>query len=133
MESRMKGKPAKSVDEYISAAPQNMQKSLRDIRKAIRTASPEAVEAISYQMPGYKYRGHPLVYFAAFKNHMSLFPASYSTVKKYRSKLKGFEISGTTIHFTPEKPLPSKLVIDIVKSRMKENEAKASEKKDGKA
>jgi len=128
MAAHKTSKPAKTVDEYIASAPKNMQKSLRAIRRAIKSAAPDAEETISWRMPCYKYHGM-LVFFAAFANHMSLFPASKSTVKDFAAKLKGFEISGTTIHFTPEKPLPSALVKQMVKARMKENEARADQKK----
>ena len=128
MASGKKGAPAKTVDEYIAAAPKEMQAALRDLRKAINSAAPEAEETISWRMPCYKYHGL-LVFFAAFKNHMSLFPASKTTVKKFRNKLRKFEISGTTIHFTPDEPLPAALVKQIVKSRMKENELRIRAKK----
>ncbi len=121
------GKPVKTVDEYIAAAPKSMQKSLRDLRKAIRSAAPGAEETIGWRMPCYKYHGM-LVFFAAFKNHMSFFPASKTTVKVFKNKLKAYEISGTTIHFTREKPLPAPLVKDIVRARMKENELRSKRK-----
>jgi uncharacterized protein YdhG (YjbR/CyaY superfamily) len=115
-----KGKTAKTVDEYIASAPRDMRAALRDLRKAIKSAAPDAEEKISWRMPCYKYHGM-LVFFAAFKNHMSFLPASRTTVETYKDKLKGFEISGTTIHFTPEKPLPAALVKQIVRARMQEN------------
>jgi uncharacterized protein YdhG (YjbR/CyaY superfamily) len=128
MAAGKKGRPAKTVDDYIAAAPKDMQKPQRDLRKAIRSAAPEAEETISWRMPCYKYYGM-LVFFAAFKNHMSFFPASKSTVEIFREKLKPFEISGTTIHFTAEKQLPAALVKEIVRSRVRENELRAKLKK----
>ena len=128
MTANTKGAPAKTVDEYIANAPKEMQKPLRQLRKAIRSAAPEAEEKISWQMPSYKYHGM-LVFFAAFKNHMSFFPASKSTVKVFKDKLKSYEISGTTIHFTAENLLPASLVRQMVKARMKENEQRAGKKK----
>jgi uncharacterized protein YdhG (YjbR/CyaY superfamily) len=120
--------PAKTVDEYIAAAPREMQKSLRDMRNAIRSAAPKAEETIGWRMPYYKYHG-VLVFFAAFKNHMSFFPGSKSTVKEFGTELNGFEISGTTIHFTPDRPLPGALVKQMVRARMRENESRARLKK----
>lgn len=124
MAAREMSPPAKTVDEYIAAAPKEMQKPLRDLRKAIRSAAPKAEETIGWRMPYYKYHG-VLVFFAAFKNHMSFFPGSRSTVKEFGAEIKGFEISGTTIHFTPEKPLPAALVKQMVRARMRENESRA--------
>ncbi len=115
---------AKTVDEYIAAAPREMQKPLKDLRKAIRSAAPDAEETIGWRMQYYKYKGM-LVFFAAFKDHMSFFPGSKSTAKDFADELKDFEISGTTIHFTPEKPLPPTLVKRMVRARVRENESRA--------
>ena len=128
MASRVRNAPAKTVDEYIAAAPKKMQPALRDLRRVIKSAAPKAEETISWRMPCYKYHGM-LVFFAAFKGHMSFFPASKTTVKLFKDKLKPYEISGTTIHFTPENPLPASLVKEMVRSRMRENEDKAGKKK----
>lgn len=128
MASRTESAPARTVDEYIARAPRNMQASLRDLRRAIKSASPEAQETIAWRMPCYKYHGM-LVFFAAFENHMSFFPASKSTVDEFGKELKAFEISGTTIHFTPEKPLPTALVKRMVRARMRENESLAKQRR----
>lgn len=127
MVGKAKSAPAKTVDEYIARAPKEMQKPLKELRKAIKSAAPEAEEKISWQMPSYRQNGM-LVFFAAFKNHMSFFPASTSTVKIFKNKLKPYEVSGTTIHFTPENPLPASLVKEMVRSRIKENESRARKK-----
>jgi uncharacterized protein YdhG (YjbR/CyaY superfamily) len=124
----MKDVVAKTVDDYLSALPAKDREALENLRKAIKTAAPQSEEHISYRMPGYKYHG-VLLYFAAFKDHLSLFPASYSIVKEFRDELKPFKISGTTIHFTTANPLPAPLVKKIVKFRMKENEARSKNKK----
>ena len=65
-----------SIDEYIAAQPEAVRRKLEQVRAAIRRAVPEAVEGIGYRMPGYKLHGKPLLYFAAFKEHYSLFAAS---------------------------------------------------------
>lgn len=128
MASGMRVTTAKTVDEYIALAPKDKQKALKDIRKAIREAAPEADERISYHMPAYKYHGW-LVFFGAYKDHLSLFAVGESNLKRFRSKLRPFEISGQTIHFTSQKPLPATLVKQIVKARMKENESRAKLKR----
>lgn len=128
MSRSAKGPPAKTVDEYISKAPERFQKPLKDLRRAIKSAAPDAEETIAWQMPCYKHNG-VLVFFAAFKNHMSFFPASRTIVPKFKNRLKGYEISGTTIHFTLEKPLPSALVKQMVRARMRENESKVRRKR----
>jgi uncharacterized protein YdhG (YjbR/CyaY superfamily) len=66
----------KSVDEYIAAQSEVLRPKLEQVRAAIRKAVPEAVEGIGYRMPGYKLHGEPMLYFAGFKEHYSLFAAS---------------------------------------------------------
>ncbi len=119
-----KSDPAKNVDEYIDLAPKKHQESLKNIRKAIREAAPQAEELISYRIPSYKYHGS-LVHFAAFKNHCSFIVVNKSILETFKSELEGYYTSGATIRFTTEKPLPKALVKKIVKTRMKENEMRA--------
>ena len=76
-----KGVP-KSVDEYIAAQPQAVQPKLEQVRAVIRRAVPEAVEIIGYRMPGYKLHGKPILYFAGFKEHYSLFAASVQRLRE---------------------------------------------------
>ncbi|HMK54170.1 MAG TPA: DUF1801 domain-containing protein [Methanobacteriaceae archaeon] len=120
-EEAKKNAPAKDVDEYIALAPKKHQEALKNIRKAIKEAAPEAEELISYRIPSYKYHGS-LVHFAAFKNHCSFIVVNKAILETFKSELEGYHASGATIRFTKEKPLPEALVKEIVKTRMKENE-----------
>ena len=113
--------PAKNVDEYLQMQPEAMQPVLEKLRHAIKKAAPTAEEIISYQIPTYKYLG-PVVHFAAFKDHCSFIIINKDIIKKFEKELQGYKTSGTTIHFTPEKPIPARLVQKIVKIRLKENE-----------
>lgn len=108
-----------SIDDYIAAQPANVISSLEKLRQTIRKAAPEAEEVISYQMPAFKFHGI-LVYFAVFKNHFSFFPTS-SAIKSFKDKLKSYELSKGTIKFPLDKPIPVKLVTEIVKFRVREN------------
>ncbi len=119
---------AESVDLYISRYPPDVQKALERLRKIIKSAAPEAEERISYQMPAYKYHGW-LVYFAGFRNHCSFFVASLALMKKLSRDLAEYQPKGATIHFTPDKPLPTALVRRIVKLRMAENVLREKTKK----
>ena len=108
-----------AVDSYIAAAPKDAQPLLHQLRKTIKAAAPDAVERISYGMPHYEYKGR-LVYFAAFKNHVGLYPAGdadkYPEVKRY--------VAGAgTLRFPLGEPLPAGLIGKLVKTRVKENEA----------
>jgi uncharacterized protein YdhG (YjbR/CyaY superfamily) len=119
----MKAVAPPSVDEYMKALPGDVFKVLDKIRSQIKSAAPKAEEVISYQMPAYKHHGM-LVYFAAFKDHCSLFPASKKVLGVFKNDLKNFKTFGGTIQFTLDHPLPLKLVKQIVQYRVKENEEK---------
>ena len=119
----MKAVAPQSVDEYMSALPDEVQQVLEKVRSTIKSAAPKAEEVISYQMPAYKQNGM-LVYFAAFKDHCSFFPASKKVLDVFRDELKPFKTFGGTIQFTTEKPLPVKLIKEIVKFRIQQNEEK---------
>jgi uncharacterized protein YdhG (YjbR/CyaY superfamily) len=119
---------ARDVDAYVAALPKEPRVTLDKFRKIIKAAAPKAEETISYQIPTFKYHG-PLVFFAAFKNHCSLYVLSKSIMKKFSNELKPYDTSGTTIHFSPENPLPATLVKKIVKARIEENESRVKHKK----
>ncbi len=96
---------------------------LRQIRAAIRLAAPRAEEKISYSMPYFEYHGR-LVYFAAFREHISIFPMmSATTRRKYLLKLKPY-LSGTvTLHVPLGEKIPSQLIVRLVKARIREVDA----------
>ncbi|TMC77643.1 MAG: DUF1801 domain-containing protein [Chloroflexi bacterium] len=109
-----------AVDSYIAAAPRDAQPLLRQLRKTIKAAAPDAVERISYGMPHYEHKGR-LVYFAAFKTHIGLYPAGYAD--KY-PEMKRYMAGAGTLRFPLGEPLPVALIGKLVKARVKENEAK---------
>ncbi|CAN5437307.1 DUF1801 domain-containing protein [soil metagenome] len=121
MEKEVKPGTAKNVDEYLLRQPEEIQPVLEKLRQAIKKAAPKAEEIISYQIPTYKYFG-PLVHFAAFKDHCSLIVVNKNIIKKWEKELQSYKTTGTTIYFTPGKPIPATLVQKIVKIRIKENE-----------
>jgi uncharacterized protein YdhG (YjbR/CyaY superfamily) len=113
-----------SVDDYLSRVPEPARSTLQKMREMIRAAAPpEAVEAISYAMPALKYKGS-LVYYAAFKNHCSLFPASKAVIAALKKDLQGYQTSKGTIQFPLDRPLPAALVRKIVKMRVAERDRK---------
>ncbi|HEX7363066.1 MAG TPA: DUF1801 domain-containing protein [Bryobacteraceae bacterium] len=113
----MKARVPKTVDEYISAQPETLRPKLAQVRAAIRRAVPEALEGIGYGMPGYKLKGKPLLYFAGFKQHYSLFAASGTFFASLEEELKDYEQRKGTIHFPLNKPVPVKLIGRIAKLR----------------
>jgi uncharacterized protein YdhG (YjbR/CyaY superfamily) len=125
--SEAKSAPPKDVDEYLAGVPKEARATLEKVRKAIKAAAPKASEVISYQMPMYKQNGM-LVGFAAFKDHCSIFPGP-AVINAHQEELKGYKTSKGTIRFTVDKPLPDALVKKMVKTRIQENEARASKKR----
>ncbi len=110
----------RDVDAYIAAAPNKAKDKLAQLRTIVMSAAPEAEEGISYDMPYYNYHG-PLVGFAAYKNHVSLFG---SVPQEYRGELTVYKTSKGTIRFPLDEPLPIELIKRIVKARMRANETK---------
>lgn len=112
----------KNVDEYISAFPPEVQTRLKKIRKIIRSIAPTSEEVISYDIPGYKYYGM-LFYFAAFTNHISIYPAprQHAAFKKELALYKGGK---GTVQFPHDKPIPFDLIKRIIKFRKQQNEEK---------
>jgi uncharacterized protein YdhG (YjbR/CyaY superfamily) len=115
--------PATTVDEYLAGVPEPDRSALSHLRAVIRAAAPGARERISYRIPAYAYRG-PLVFFAAFPHHLSFYGVSRPLLEAFRDDLTGFEVSGTTIHFSADRPLPDELVTRLVRARLRENEAR---------
>ena len=117
----------KNADDYIRQFPKEIQAMLQQLRKTIKAAAPKAEEIISYKMPAYKYHGM-LVYFAGYKNHIGFYaaPTGHEAFKKELSKYKSGKGS---VQFPLDKPLPLKLVTQIVKFRVLQNEEKAAAKK----
>jgi len=123
----MRKKTYASVDAYIADAPRQVQSHLKLLRQIIRKHAPDAEEVISYNMPAYKFHGM-LAYFAAFQQHYSLF-AMPSAIRMFQDKLKGYKVSTGTIQFPFDKPLPGRLVTQIIKFRVQENLAKMEARK----
>jgi uncharacterized protein YdhG (YjbR/CyaY superfamily) len=105
----------RSVDEYIATHPADVQVVLQRVRATIRKALPGAEETISYQIPTYKRHGGYVIYFAGWKKHFSLYPASARLVARFKDELAPYEISKGTIRFPLSEPVPVRLIARIAK------------------
>ena len=112
-------KTPKGVDGYFAALEPAQRAVLEKLRKTIQAAAPDATEAISYQMPAFKLRGRVLVYYAAFRDHYSLFPASGAVIDQI-GELQPYVAGKGTLRFTADEPIPARLVRKIVKLRQAE-------------
>jgi uncharacterized protein YdhG (YjbR/CyaY superfamily) len=110
----------KSVDEYIASHPEDVQPILRRLRSSIRKAVPGAQELISYKIPTYKLHGSPVLYFAGWKQHYSLYPVTQHLVDAIKRDLAAYEVNKGTIRFPLSQPVPVKLIERIAKFRAKE-------------
>jgi len=108
------------IEEYIMNFPEDVQDILRNIRKLIKDNAPEAQELIAYDMPGYKTNKKPLVYFAAYKNHIGFY-ATPSGHDEFKDELSGYKQGKGSVQFPLDKPIPYELIEKIVKFRVKEN------------
>jgi uncharacterized protein YdhG (YjbR/CyaY superfamily) len=110
----------KSVDEYMASQPEEVQRILGRVRSAIREAVPGAEEVISYKIPTYKLHGRAVLYFAGWKQHYSLYPATERVVAAFKDELSSYEVSKGTIRFPLNQPVPVKLIGRIAKFRAEE-------------
>jgi len=119
---------AKDIDKYIAGFPNDVQENLEKIRRTIRKAAPGAEETISYQIPTFTLKGKYLVYFAAYKKHIGLYPAPRG-IEKFKKELSVYAGGKGTVRFPLDKPIPFDLIERIVKFRVKQNLERAKEKK----
>lgn len=117
----MPSKIFKSVDEYISAFPEDTQAALRQLRGAIRKALPEATEVLSYNMPAYKLGDRPVVWFAGWKSYYSVYPLTSGLFDAFKDELGPYKASKSTLRFPLSQPVPLKLIERIAKFRAKED------------
>lgn len=109
----------KDFDGYISAFPEDVQAILRKIRTTIRREARGAEETIRYGMPAFILNG-PLVYFAAYKRHIGLYPAPGGS-EKFNRELASYRAARSSVRFPLNKPIPFGLIRQIVRLRIKEN------------
>ena len=110
----------KSVDEYIAAQPEGSRAALEAVRATIRRAVPRAKEVISYQIPAFKVDGKPVIYFAGWKEHYSLYPVTERTQAVFRDALAAYKVSKGTIRFPLSARIPTELIGRIAEFRAKE-------------
>ncbi len=115
-----------TIDEYIKDFPEEVQKTLKVLRKTIRAAAPDAEERIRYRIPTFWLEGN-LVHFAAFKKHIGFYPTP-SAIQAFKKELLVYKNAKGSVQFPIDKPLPFELIRKIVKYRIKENIQKAEKK-----
>jgi uncharacterized protein YdhG (YjbR/CyaY superfamily) len=127
-------KTFKSVDDYIASQPKEVRGLLERVRAAIAKAVPGAEEQISYGIPAFKLDGRPVLYFAGWKQHYSLYPSTAPLVEAFKKELAPYEVNNKgTIRFPLSEPVPVKLIAALARFRAKqvveETKAKATTRK----
>ena len=110
----------KSVNEYIASQPEAVRGVLQRVRSTIRKAVPGAEETISYNMPTYKLHGRPVIGFAGWREHYSLYGSTGHVVAAFKDELAPYEVDKGTIRFPLSAPIPVQLIEGIAKFRAKE-------------
>ncbi len=121
----------KSVDEYIAAQPEAARAVLRRVRAIIRAALPGAEEVISYQIPAVKLSGGPILWFAGWKEHYSLYPVTGGLLEALRKQIEPYRVSKGTLRFPLSQPVPEKLIGRIAKLRAQEDRSNPRTKSTG--
>lgn len=104
------------VGKYLNNLEPEQKQALERIRNIVKATTPDAVELISYDMPGFKYKGKYLVGYAAFRDHLSIFPTP-GPIAVLADKLRDFRISKGTVQFTADQPLSEELIRKIIQIR----------------
>jgi uncharacterized protein YdhG (YjbR/CyaY superfamily) len=121
-------KSPKTIADYISGFPPDVQQILQQIRQTIREIAPDAKEAIKYQIPTFVLNGN-MISFAAYKKHVSIYPIPGGT-ETFQQELAPYKQAKSTAAFPLDKPIPYDLISQLVKFRVKEHlENAAKEKK----
>ena len=115
----MAEKPANTA-EYLATLTSAQRAVMDEFRNAIRAAAPGAEEAFGYGMPAFRLDGKPLVWYAAWKRHYSLYPLSAAMLRAHAADIEGYETAKGTIRFPASRPLPLGLVEKLVKTRIAE-------------
>ena len=121
-----------SIDDYIRVQPIAAQRALERVRRIVRKALPGAQEVISYQIPAFRLNGRIVLYFAGWKEHYSLYPASKALEARFQNELAPYETSGRgTVRFPLDEPIPAALIAAIAEFRVAETAARATAKAAG--
>jgi len=111
-----------AFDDYLAGVPEAQRAALERVLQVVRRLVPGVEEAVSYEMPAFKYRQRPLLGFRASKHHLSVFPFSPAAIDAAQGALAGFDRSKGTVRFTTERPIPEAALEAVLRHRVREIE-----------
>lgn len=116
-----------NIDEYILLFPEEVQEKLRELRNLIHLQVPDIEEYIGYQIPAFRYKGKPLIYFAGYKKHIGFYPGAEG-IRNFETDFKErkYKFSKGAVQFPIHENLPTDLIIKIILFRTEEIEQKKS-------
>ena len=111
------------IDAYLAKRPADQREALQRLRTQISGLLPDAQESISYGIPTFKLGGRAVVWYAGWKAHCTIYPLTDSFLAAHEDELTGFERTKGSLHFTPDAPLPERIVEGLVRARLADLEA----------
>lgn len=111
---------ASEIDDYLLTLPDDQRRALDELRRAILAVIPNAEQGISYKLPAFRAEGKLVAGFGAFRNHLSYLPHSGTVLPGLRLDAAGYDCTKSSLHFTPDRPLPAALVERLLEARLAE-------------
>lgn len=111
---------ASEIDDYLVGLPDDQRRALDDLRSAILRFLPDAEQGISYKLPAFRVGGELVAGFGAFRSHLSYLPHSGTVLSTLRLDAAGYDCTKSSLHFTPDQPLPDALVERLLETRLAE-------------
>ena len=115
----------RTVADYIAKTPPGARRALKQLRTAIKAATPGITERISYRIPTFELDGRYLLYIAAFKEHVSVYPVTSGMLARYSKAIAPYRAGKGTLRFPLDAPIPTDLVAKLAKVRVRERRAGA--------
>lgn len=113
------------VRAYLAGLPPGPRRALKQLRQVVRAAAPGAVEGMGYGILVLRLHGRPVVWYAGWKEHTSLYPIGAAVRRAHAAELKAFKTAKGTIRFPHDRPIPAAFLKRLMRTRLAEVRAAA--------